>query len=203
MVKSFFITGTDTDVGKTLVARTLLLEFVAHGIQCAGYKPISAGCARTPDGLRNLDAVLLQEAANLSLPYDMVNPYAFEPPIAPHIAASEARDAITLKGLSDGLRQIEQAGAELVVVEGAGGWFLPLDRKHLLSDWVKQENIPVIMVVGGQAGLSQPCAAHLCRHSKRQSAGSRLGHESAVRIHESLPGKPGHLEGLAPRAVFG
>ena len=116
MVKSFFITGTDTDVGKTLVARTLLLEFVAHGIQCAGYKPISAGCARTPDGLRNLDAVLLQEAASLSLPYDMVNPYAFEPPIAPHIAASEACEAITLKGLSDGLRQIEQAGAELIVV---------------------------------------------------------------------------------------
>ena len=92
MVKSFFITATDTGVGKTLVARTLLLEFVAHGIQWAGYKPISAGCARTPDGLRNLDAVLLQEAANLSLPYDMVNPYAFEPPIAPHIAASEARE---------------------------------------------------------------------------------------------------------------
>ncbi|BCK64022.1 hypothetical protein KAM330_30110 [Aeromonas hydrophila] len=120
MVKSFFVTGTDTDVGKTLVARTLLLEFAAHGLRCAGYKPISAGCARTPDGLRNLDAVLLQEAASLPLPYDLVNPYAYEPPIAPHIAASEARDAITLKGLSDGLRQIEQAGAELVVVEGAG-----------------------------------------------------------------------------------
>ncbi|HDZ8835317.1 TPA: dethiobiotin synthase, partial [Aeromonas dhakensis] len=107
MVKSFFVTGTDTDVGKTLVARTLLLEFAAHGIRCAGYKPVSAGCARTPDGLRNLDAVLLQEAASLPLPYDLVNPYAYEPPIAPHIAASEARDAITLKGLSDGLRQIE------------------------------------------------------------------------------------------------
>ncbi|TNH67068.1 dethiobiotin synthase, partial [Aeromonas hydrophila] len=146
MVKSFFVTGTDTDVGKTLVARTLLLEFAAHGLRCAGYKPISAGCARTPDGLRNLDAVLLQEAASLSLPYDLVNPYAYEPPIAPHIAASEARDAITLKGLSDGLRQIEQAGAELVV------GFLPLDRKHLLSDWVKQENMPVIMVVGAKLG---------------------------------------------------
>lgn len=152
MVKSFFITGTDTDVGKTVVARTLLLEFAAHGIQCAGYKPVSAGCARTPDGLRNLDAVLLQEAASLPLPYDLVNPFAFEPPIAPHIAASEACEAITLKGLSDGLRQIEQAGAELIVVEGAGGWFLPLDRRYLLSDWVKQENMPVIMVVGAKLG---------------------------------------------------
>ncbi|PJG57835.1 ATP-dependent dethiobiotin synthetase BioD, partial [Aeromonas cavernicola] len=115
-MKSFFITGTDTDVGKTLVARTLLLEFAAQGIQCAGYKPISAGCARTPYGLRNLDAVLLQEAASLALPYDVVNPFAYEPPIAPHIAASEANQPITLQGLSDGLRTIEQAGAELTLV---------------------------------------------------------------------------------------
>lgn len=151
-MKSFFITGTDTDVGKTLVARTLLREFSTQGIKCAGYKPVSAGCARTPDGLRNLDAVLLQEAASLPLSYEVVNPFAYEPPIAPHIAASEARQPITLDGLSDGLRKIEQAGAEITVVEGAGGWYLPLDRKHLLSDWVKQENMAVIMVVGAKLG---------------------------------------------------
>ncbi len=84
MVRSYFITGTDTDVGKTLVARTLLQAFAARGIPCAGYKPISAGCARTPEGLRNLDAQQLQAAASLPLPIDSVNPYAFEPPIAPH-----------------------------------------------------------------------------------------------------------------------
>lgn len=80
MTRSYFITGTDTDVGKTLVARTLLQAFAAQGIPCAGYKPISAGCARTPAGLRNLDAQLLQAAASLPLPYEQVNPYAFEPP---------------------------------------------------------------------------------------------------------------------------
>ncbi|MFQ2269124.1 dethiobiotin synthase [Aeromonas enteropelogenes] len=151
-MKSFFITGTDTDVGKTLVARTLLREFSAQGIRCAGYKPVSAGCARTPDGLRNLDAVLLQEAANLALPYDLVNPFAYEPPIAPHIAASEVRQPIDMQGICEGLRKIEQAGAELTVVEGAGGWYLPLDRQHLMSDWVKQENMAVIMVVGAKLG---------------------------------------------------
>ncbi|WP_439834251.1 dethiobiotin synthase [Aeromonas enteropelogenes] len=151
-MKSFFITGTDTDVGKTLVARTLLREFSAQGILCAGYKPVSAGCARTPDGLRNLDAVLLQEAASLALPYDLVNPFAYEPPIAPHIAASEVRQPIDMQGISEGLRKIEQAGAELTVVEGAGGWYLPLDRQHLMSDWVKQENMAVIMVVGAKLG---------------------------------------------------
>lgn len=152
MVKSFFITGTDTDVGKTLVARTLLREFAAQGIRCAGYKPISAGCARTPDGLRNQDALLLQAAASLALPYERVNPFAYEPPIAPHIAAREVGESISLEGLSAGLRSIEQAGAELILVEGAGGWFLPLDRTHLLSDWVKQENLPVIVVVGAKLG---------------------------------------------------
>ncbi|MFM5335964.1 dethiobiotin synthase [Aeromonas enteropelogenes] len=151
-MKSFFITGTDTDVGKTLVARTLLREFSAQGIRCAGYKPVSAGCARTPDGLRNLDAVLLQEAASLALPYDLVNPFAYEPPIAPHIAASEVCQPIGMQGISEGLRKIEQAGAELTVVEGAGGWYLPLDRQHLMSDWVKQENMAVIMVVGAKLG---------------------------------------------------
>ncbi|WP_157433765.1 ATP-dependent dethiobiotin synthetase BioD, partial [Aeromonas tecta] len=114
MVKSFFITGTDTDVGKTLVARTLLQEFAAQKILCAGYKPISAGCARTPEGLRNQDALLLQAAASLALPYDLVNPFAYAPPIAPHIAAREVDEAITLSGLSEGLRNIEQAGAELI-----------------------------------------------------------------------------------------
>ncbi|MGY4108294.1 dethiobiotin synthase [Aeromonas encheleia] len=152
MVKSFFITGTDTDVGKTLVARTLLREFAAQGIRCAGYKPVSAGCARTAEGLRNQDALLLQQAASLALPYERVNPFAFEPPIAPHIAAREVGETIRLSGLSAGLREIEQAGAELVIVEGAGGWFLPLDRNHLLSDWVKQENLPVIVVVGAKLG---------------------------------------------------
>ncbi|MGY6037730.1 dethiobiotin synthase [Aeromonas sp. AE23HZ002T15] len=152
MAKSFFVTGTDTDVGKTLVARTLLQEFAALGIPCAGYKPISAGCARTAEGLRNQDALQLQGAASLKLPYDLVNPFAYEPPIAPHIAAREVGESIELDGLSAGLRAIEQAGAELVIVEGAGGWFLPLDRTHLLSDWVKQQNLPVIVVVGAKLG---------------------------------------------------
>ena len=152
MATSFFITGTDTDVGKTLVARTLLRAFAAQGIACAGYKPISAGCARTPEGLRNQDALLLQQAASLALPYERVNPFAFEPPIAPHIAAREVGETISLNGLSGGLRQIEQAGAELVIVEGAGGWYLPLDGTQLLSDWVKREQLPVILVVGAKLG---------------------------------------------------
>lgn len=84
---------------------------------------LQAGLGRMcphPGRAAQLDAVLLQEAASLPLPYEVVNPFAYEPPIAPHIAASEARQPITMQGLSEGLRKIEQAGAELAVVEGAG-----------------------------------------------------------------------------------
>lgn len=152
MSKSFFITGTDTDVGKTLVARTLLHAFASRGIVCAGYKPVSAGCTATPEGLRNQDALLLQRAASLPLPYELVNPFAYAPPIAPHIAAAEAGRPIALAGLSAGLRAIEQVGAELILVEGAGGWCLPLGGGALLSDWVARERLPVILVVGMRLG---------------------------------------------------
>jgi dethiobiotin synthetase len=151
MGTSYFITGTDTDVGKTLVARTLLLALGARGIRCAGYKPVSAGCTRTPEGLRNRDALLLQQAATVALPYEQVNPYAFEPPIAP-ISPPVSGVSIPFEGLSAGLREIEGAGADLVIVEGGGGWFLPLDHQRLLSEWVAQERLPVILVVGARLG---------------------------------------------------
>ncbi|MFM7967325.1 ATP-dependent dethiobiotin synthetase BioD [Aeromonas sp. A-5] len=107
------------------------------------------------------------------------------------------------RGCRDGLRQIEQAGAELVVVEGAGGWFLPLDRKHLLSDWVKQENMPVIMVVGAKLG----CLNHalLTFAAIRNDQGLPVAGWVINRLwfHEPLSGKSGHLEGLAAAPFLG
>lgn len=155
-MKSFFITGTDTDVGKTLVARTLLCEFSAQGIRCAGYKPVSAECASTPDGRHNLDAVLLQEASSLPLPYEVVNPFAYEPPIAPHIAVSEARQPISMQGLSEGLRKIEQAGTELTVVEGAGGLVFAARSQTSAVGLGETGEHGGDHGGGGQAGLPQP-----------------------------------------------
>ncbi|MBZ6071121.1 MULTISPECIES: dethiobiotin synthase [Aeromonas] len=152
MAKTFFITGTDTDVGKTQVACALLRELAALDYKAAGYKPISAGCARTPQGLRNLDALLLQEAGNVDLPYEAINPIAYEPPIAPHIAAEECHSPISLETITSGLHRLQQSEADVVLVEGAGGWYLPLDRQHLLSDWVREQNLPVILVVGAKLG---------------------------------------------------
>ncbi|WP_434666660.1 dethiobiotin synthase [Aeromonas sp. NJAU223] len=203
MATSFFITGTDTDVGKTLVARTLLQEFSALGLRCAGYKPISAGCTRTPDGLRNQDALQLQAAASLKLPYEQVNPFAYEPPIAPHIAAREVGETIEMAGLSAGLRAIEQAGAELVIVEGAGGWFLPLDRTHLLSDWVKQQNLPVIVVVGAKLGCLNHALLTVAaiRHQDLPIAGWVIN-----RLDEHMSHYPENLDtlrGLMPAPFLG
>lgn len=152
MARTFFITGTDTDVGKTLVACALLREWTAMGYRAVGYKPVSAGCANTLQGLRNLDAMLLQEAGNVELPYEAINPIAYEPPIAPHIAAEESGRPIETDVITQGLRRLEASEADFVLVEGAGGWHLPLDRQHLLSHWVRQQNLPVILVVGAKLG---------------------------------------------------
>nr|WP_042042938.1 dethiobiotin synthase [Aeromonas rivuli] len=152
MMTTFFITGTDTDVGKTLVSRALLQAASAQGRSCVGYKPISAGCEPTPQGLRNRDALQLQQAASLSLPYEWVNPFAYAPPIAPHIAAAQVGQPIVEAELTAGLRRLENNGAELVLVEGAGGWHLPLNAQRLLSDWVSDLRLPVVLVVGAKLG---------------------------------------------------
>lgn len=152
MTQAYFVTGTDTDVGKTLVACALLREWVAAGRCAVGYKPVAAGCEQTDQGLRNGDALQLQAAGNLALPYEAINPIAFAPPIAPHIAARECGQPICVETISRGFRQLQQSGADRVLVEGAGGWHLPLNQDSLLSDWVQQQGLPVILVVGARLG---------------------------------------------------
>src|SRR5699024_7609816 len=90
MMSTLFVTGTDTEVGKTLVSAALMLALRENGLHCLGLKPVAAGCERAADGLRNSDALTLQAAASEMLPYESINPYALEPAIAPHIAALQA-----------------------------------------------------------------------------------------------------------------
>ncbi len=149
-----FVTGTDTGVGKTLIAAALLHWFRDTGLKCAGYKPVSAGCERTRDGLRNDDALTLMQYANVGIEYETVNPYAFEEPIAPHIAAAGDDVRIDLGRITDCFAQIQKQ-ADLVVVEGAGGWFVPLgDEQPLatLADVARPLGLPVLLVVGMRLG---------------------------------------------------
>jgi dethiobiotin synthetase len=150
-----FVTGTDTGVGKTLISRALLHRLRAGGGSAAGFKPVASGAERTGEGLRNDDARLLLAASTPGLDYAEVNPYCFEPPIAPHLAAREAGTRIELELLNHAHRRLAQRH-DWVVVEGAGGWQVPLDEQHTFADWVAQQGWPVILVVGMRLGcLSQ------------------------------------------------
>lgn len=147
MLKRLFITGTDTAVGKTVVSRALLQALAAGGSSVVGYKPVAKGSQQTPEGLRNKDALVLQSASSLALPYSAINPITFS-----EEESSVAHScAINYGLLSEGLESLS-AMVERVVVEGTGGWRSLMNDLRPLSDWVVQEQLPVVMVVGIQEG---------------------------------------------------
>ncbi|AYD43479.1 MULTISPECIES: dethiobiotin synthase [Yersinia] len=151
MTKRWFITGTDTDVGKTVASCALLQAAALEGYRTAGYKPVASGSQMTADGLRNSDALALQANSTQVLSYAQVNPLTLLEATSPHIASVSEGQEIHLSVLSEGLRQLEQS-ADWILVEGAGGWFTPLSSQATFADWVQQEQLPVIMVVGIKLG---------------------------------------------------
>lgn len=152
MTKTFFVTGTDTDVGKTVSTVALLKAAAKRGLKTAGFKPVAAGCDLIDGQLLNQDVLQLQKASTLKLGYEQLVGYAFEPHIAPHIAAEESGRIIKLETLSQRMHGLSEAGADVVFAEGAGGWRIPIGHGHFLSDWVKFEDMPVILVVGARLG---------------------------------------------------
>lgn len=150
-MKRWFITGTDTEVGKTVASGALLQAAGAAGYCTAGYKPVASGCEMTAEGARNSDALALQRYSRVALSYAQVNPLAFMEPTSPHIVSADEQRPITFSILSDGLRALEQQ-ADWVLVEGAGGWYTPLSESQTYADWVKAEQLPVILVVGVKLG---------------------------------------------------
>ena len=155
MIDAFFIAGTDTDVGKTVASKALLQAFAQQGLNTIGYKPVAAGCADTPDGWQNSDALHLQQAATVNVDYAQVNPYALPLAASPHIAADYEGVSIQYSVLSEQLAQHKQ-NSDVVLVEGAGGWRVPISETENLSSWVQKENLPVILVVGIKLG----CLSH-------------------------------------------
>jgi len=155
MINALFIAGTDTDVGKTVASKAILQAIASKGFTTIGYKPVAAGCERTEQGLRNSDALHLMKVATQEMQYDDVNPYALELPASPHIAAKHENLTIDYKVLSDKLAYLKTK-ADTVLVEGAGGWRVPVSDTDCLSSWVKQEKLPVVLVVGVKLG----CLSH-------------------------------------------
>ena len=151
MSRVIAVTGTDTGVGKTRIASALLLALRATGAQVAGYKPVASGSDATAEGLRNEDALALQAASSPGLRYDEVNPVTFAPAIAPHIAAQREGRPIPLATLDQGLEALRARHA-WVVVEGAGGWRVPLTDRVDFADWVTGHRLPTLLVVGIRLG---------------------------------------------------
>jgi len=147
----YFITGTDTGVGKTVVTRGLMQLLQDRGHRVAGMKPVASGCAPTPQGLRNEDAQQLQQQADIALDYAAVNPYAFEPPIAPQLAAAGAGCRIDLEVILAGVQQLADR-ADRVCVEGIGGWLVPLNERETVADLALRLGLEVILVVGIRLG---------------------------------------------------
>ena len=150
--RNYFITGTDTDVGKTFVTGAMLAYLKRQDVSALGFKPISAGCAVTANGLENEDAKIIQRFSGVDVPLDVINPIAYEPPIAPHIAAQLQNETISFARLDKGWQALQQHHADIYFVEGAGGWFLPLNHQHSLNQWVEQQQFKVILVVGVKLG---------------------------------------------------
>lgn len=149
--EGYFITGTDTGIGKTRVAVGLMRALQQQHLQVLGMKPVSAGCEISPWGLRNDDAMQLLAQGSQALDYERVNPYAFEPPIAPHIAARAANTEIRLEPIVGAFRRVV-AQCDRVVVEGVGGWQVPLNDQETTADLAEALGLPVVIVVGVRLG---------------------------------------------------
>ena len=187
---TWFITGTDTGCGKTTVTAALARDLVAKGQSVACFKPVASGCEQTPEGLRNDDALKLQAAANVALDYARVNPIAFEPAIAPHIAAERAGVAIDGARLARAIRAVP---APVRLVEGAGGWMVPLGPDTMTADLARALEARVILVVGIRLG----CINHALLSARAIAADGLTLHGWIANIMEpSMPALNENLDTL-------
>lgn len=148
----YFITGTDTGIGKTTITIALLKKYNQAGQQSVGLKPLASGCQLTAEGLRNDDALRLQSASSIALPYETINPIAYQQPIAPYLAASMAGENLSVDSLIQACQPGLQTNADITFIEGVGGWFQPLNEKQNMAEFSAALSLPVIMVVGMRLG---------------------------------------------------
>jgi len=191
--RGYFVTGTDTGVGKTVAAVALLRAVIADGRRAIGMKPIAAGI-EAGDGV-NADVAALLAAGNVDAPLDARNPYAFAPAIAPHVAAAAAGAAIDLDRIATAYGRLA-ALADVVVVEGAGGPLVPLDAHHDMLDVAKRLALPVVLVVGVRLGcLHHALAAELAIRMR----GLALAGWIASRVDPAMPAGDASVAALVER----
>ncbi len=147
--QGYFITGTDTNVGKTCATIALMRYFKRQGKTVLGMKPVASGCTLQADELKNADALLIQENASVKVDYQLINPYAYKLPVSPHIAG--VHNPVKLAIIVERFNSLK-ALAEVIIVEGAGGWYVPLNAQDDISDLANALGLPVILVVGLRLG---------------------------------------------------
>ncbi|WP_410761684.1 dethiobiotin synthase [Halochromatium sp.] len=196
--RGLFITGTDTEIGKTEVTLGLMSALQQRGQRVLGMKPIAAGCepsaeeARNDQPLRNEDALRIQAQCSQPVAYARINPYAFAPPIAPHIAAAQAGVEIALAPIQSAYQQLA-AQADWVIVEGVGGWRVPLGPEFTLADLPRALELPVLLVVGLRLG----CLNHaLLSAESIQASGLRLVGWIANGVDPAMAAVEGNLASL-------
>ena len=184
MQQSYFITGTDTGVGKTYIAHALVSHFVNKGLKTVGMKPIASGCDFDKNGdYINEDVRALLQVSNVHAPLDLINPYRFKPAIAPHIAAQQVGVEMRIQVIADAYQQLKWL-SETVIVEGAGGFLVPINPRETLADLVITLNIPVILVVGMRLG----CINHaLLSVEAIKARGLKLAGWVANQIDPTMP----------------
>ncbi len=198
-MKEFFITGTDTDAGKTHVTSLLLKLLAQHKKRAMGFKPIASGCEMAFDQLVNADALILMESATVSAKYEIINPFSFAPAIAPHIAAQKVGTTLSVANISAAYQQTKLQGSDYILTEGAGGWALPLNDSEYLYDWVKAEQLPVILVVGMKLG----CINHaLLTAAHMQNMGVNCIGWIANQVDDEMDEYQANLESLKQRLPF-
>jgi dethiobiotin synthetase len=146
-----FVTGTDTEVGKTFIATAMVRSLVADGHRIAVMKPVAAGADPTPEGPRNDDALELMAASNVAAPYELVNPYCLDLPASPHIAAEKAGISLQTAPIAQAFTQLASQ-SDAVVVEGAGGWHAPINSTETMADVAAALDLPVVLVIGLRLG---------------------------------------------------
>jgi dethiobiotin synthetase len=193
--RGVFVTGTDTGIGKTRASVAMLHALRVRGLRASGMKPVASGCESTPDGLRNDDALALIAASDPAPDYATCNPFAFAPPIAPHVAARAAGRTIEAAPILAAYAAIA-ASADRVVVEGVGGWMAPLSDTLMQAGLVHALDLQVVLVVGLRLG----CLSHALL-SERAIAGDgcRLAGWIANRVDPAMLAADANLDTLRTR----
>ena len=149
--EGYFVAGTDTGVGKTRVSAALLAAGRAMGLSAAGMKPVASGAERISGRLASADALQLAAASGQSTNYEDLNPYCLEMAISPHIAAKLANIEIDIAKIVTISRRL-QAQSDLLLIEGAGGWYTPISERESMADLARALGTPVVLVVGLKLG---------------------------------------------------